>query len=149
MTPSECEVLRNSRFNSPGTMPETNQSFLNGRVVLVQMPSHVDQRGRLTPLMTQFFVPMCTFLVNGVPDGAVRGSHAHLRARQLMICLAGRVTVKLCFQGEEVRVQLDRRTEGLLVEPGVWASQTYHNGAQLLVFASELYDPSDYIQERI
>jgi hypothetical protein len=131
-------------------MSETNQSFFNGRAVLVQMPSHVDHRGRLTHFeMTQFFVPICTFLVNGVPDGAVRGSHAHLRARQLMICLAGRVTVELCFQGEEVRVQLDRPTQGLLIEPGVWASQTYHNGAQLLVFASEPYDPSDYIQERV
>ena len=90
---------------------------------------------------------MRAFLVDRVPDGTSRGGHAHRKARQFMICLAGRVTVELRFQGEKVSVQLDRPAQALLVEPTVWARETYFDRAQLLVFASESYDHHDYIQD--
>ena len=125
---------------------ETVETFFDGGAVLAELPSHADQRGRLVPLeLSHFFVPARTFLVHGVPEGEVRGQHAHREARQLMICLVVCVSVELRFAGETKRILLDRPTKVLLVEPGVWSSQTYGNGARLLVFASTPYDPHDYI----
>lgn len=125
---------------------ETVETFFDGRAVLVQLPDHADFRGQLIPIeLSQFFAPVRTFLIHGVPEGAVRGRHAHRTARQLMICLVGCVVVDLRLAGEAARVLLDRPTNALLVEPGIWSSQTYGKDAQLLVFASEPYDPDDYI----
>ena len=127
---------------------ETVETFFDGGAVLVHLPSHADQRGQLIPLeLSQFFAPVRTFLVHGVPEGAERGRHAHRTTRQLMICLVGCVAVELRLAGETVQVLLDRPTKALLVEPGVWSSQTYRNGAQLFVLASEPFDPDDYVNE--
>ena len=47
--------------------------------------------------------------------------------------------------GEE-RLMLSPGAPGLLVGPGVWCQQTYlAEGSVLLVFASEPYDPSSYV----
>ena len=133
-------------FSHTMSAAETVETFFNGGAVLVQLPSHGDQRGQLIPCeLSRFFAPVRTFLVHDVPEGTVRGGHAHRTARQLMICLVGRVVVELRLAGEMARVHLDRPAKALLVEPGVWASQTYHGDAQLLVLASEPYDPDDYI----
>jgi dTDP-4-dehydrorhamnose 3,5-epimerase-like enzyme len=125
---------------------DTSEIIFARRAWIVRLPNHVDQRGQLTSCeLSQFFVPARTFLVHGVPDGTVRGKHAHRTNRQLLICLVGCVTVELRFEGKVAVVQLDGPTKALLIEPGVWASQTYHDGAQLLVLASEPYDRNDHI----
>ena len=81
---------------------ETAEMFFNGGAVLVHLPNHADQRGQLIPCeSSQFFAPVRTFLIHGVPEGVVRGRHAHRTARLLMICLIGRVTVELRHQGED------------------------------------------------
>lgn len=127
---------------------ETVETFFNGAAALVQLPRHADRRGQLIPMeLSRFFVPVRTFLIHGVPEGGVRGRHAHRTTRQLMICLSGCVMVELRLAGETAQVLLDRPNKALLVEPGVWSGQTYRNDARLLVFASEPYDPKDYVDE--
>ena len=49
-------------------------------------------------------------------------------------------------QREEVT--LDRPDRGLHIPPRVWAVQYHYSSeAMLLVFASEAYDPEDYIRD--
>lgn len=94
------------------------------------------------------FVPQRLFIVDRVPPGTRRGGHAHRSNRQVLVCLDGRIDVELRACGKQVRVQLAPGRPGLLVEPGVWAAQTYRDAAStLLVLASEPYDPDGFLQD--
>ena len=47
-----------------------------------------------------------------------------------------------------IEIQLDSPSLGLHIEPGVWGVQyKYSVGAVLVVLASDLYDPNDYIRD--
>lgn len=120
-----------------------------GRARLHPLPAFVDERGELLPLdFGQLpFVPCRAFLVRQVPLGQARGGHAHLRARQLMVCAAGEVAVELRHDGLSARVTLRPDGNALLVEPGVWARQVYGAGAALLVLASHPFDPDGYVDQ--
>jgi dTDP-4-dehydrorhamnose 3,5-epimerase-like enzyme len=116
---------------------------------IIRMPQHTDERGTLTAIdfSSLPFVPCRAFSITDVPSGTVRGGHAHRRASQLLICLSGRVSVELRRGETRTRFDLDDPGFGLLILPGTWASQTYlQPRTTLLVFASEPYDPDDYIQ---
>jgi hypothetical protein len=87
------------------------------------------------------------FVVNDVPAGGVRGRHAHRTARQILVCLAGRIDVEMRADGEIFQFTLDRSDRALLLEPGVWASQTYSSTAVLLVLSDESYDACSYLDQ--
>ena len=93
------------------------------------------------------FVPKRYFLVFDVPTKEVRGEHAHRTCHQFIICLRGSCRV-LLDDGEHRReVTLDRPNLGIYLPPMIWSAQhSYSPDAMLLVFASEYYDPGDYIR---
>ena len=80
-------------------------------------------------------------------DGASRGAHAHLKCKQTFICVSGIVSVDLSYS-EGVGTQLRMVAgDGVTVEPGVWARQTYRGDVStLLVLCSEEYDADDYVE---
>ena len=93
------------------------------------------------------FSPARFFVVFDVPQGQVRGEHAHRQCRQFLIPLGGsiRVTVDDGEGGEELL--LDRPNVGLDVPPMIWTKlHDFSPGATLLVLASDPYDPDDYIR---
>ena len=133
----------------PGTDDREAQVFFSGKARTVVLPAISDRRGTLTPLdfLALPFVPQRAFVIGDVPVGTVRGGHAHKRGRQLLLCLAGRISVRLVSQGAEETVLLERAQCGLLVEAEVWSEQTYlEEGAILCVLSSEAYDPHNYIR---
>ena len=94
------------------------------------------------------FAPQRLFVVDRVPPGTRRGGHAHRSNRQVLVCLDGHVDVELRASGSNARVELARGSPALLIEPGVWAAQTYRDAAaMLLVLASEPYDPDGFLQD--
>jgi dTDP-4-dehydrorhamnose 3,5-epimerase-like enzyme len=122
--------------------------FFGGRARLVECSPFADERGRLLPF--QFsdlpFVPGRAFAVADVPVGVARGGHAHRSGMQLLVCLQGRIETLMRVADAEERLMLSPSAAGLLVGPGVWCQQTYLvEGSVLLVFASEPYDPSSYV----
>jgi dTDP-4-dehydrorhamnose 3,5-epimerase-like enzyme len=124
------------------------QAFFDGRASLIPLICNIDRRGSLLPVDFSDlpFHPCRAFVVQDVPAGTARGGHAHRRGSQLLVRLAGRVLVEMRVGGQQAHCLLDRSDRGLLVGPGVWAQQTYvDSGAILLVFASEPYDPADYL----
>ncbi len=94
------------------------------------------------------FVPKRCFVVMGVRSKEVRGEHAHRCCEQLLICVKGSMA---CVVDDGVRHQevlLDASEVGLYVSPMVWTTQyKYTEDAVLLVFASDPYDPDDYIRD--
>ena len=117
---------------------------------LLRLPRLHDARGSLSPI--EFgplpFTPCRMFAIHGVPAGTVRGAHAHRSAWQLLVCLNGRVDIELREAGSTAAVVLDHAEIALLIEPGVWASQTYvAEGSILAVLSSEAFDESSYVAD--
>jgi hypothetical protein len=92
------------------------------------------------------FIPRRLFALQNIPDGEVRGIHAHRRCEQFLICLRGSVTA-LIDDGEHRReLVLDDPATGLYMPALTWGTQhRYSADALLLVLASDPYDADDYI----
>jgi UDP-2-acetamido-3-amino-2,3-dideoxy-glucuronate N-acetyltransferase len=94
------------------------------------------------------FSPKRYFMVFDVPGREVRGEHAHRRCHQFLVCPRGSVSVVVDDGSASEEVGLDSPDLGLYVPPLVWAVQyQYSSDALLLVFASDYYDPEDYIRD--
>jgi len=94
------------------------------------------------------FRPKRYFIVSGIPNGEIRGEHAHKECHQFLICAYGQCSVSVDDGATRLEVQLDKPNVGIYLAPMVWGRQwQYSSDAALLVFASELYDPGDYIRE--
>ncbi|HET8831153.1 MAG TPA: WxcM-like domain-containing protein [Casimicrobiaceae bacterium] len=128
----------------------TTPSRVNG-VVLHRMPLIEDMRGNLIAAETERtlpFVPQRYFIVVDVPSAEVRGEHAHRTCHQFLVCVRGAVNVVVDDGRQRDEYRLDTPELGLHVPPGVWATQYgYSVDGTLLVFASERYDPADYIRD--
>lgn len=122
-----------------------------GGSALYEMPLVRDLRGSLT--VAEFesglpFSPARYFVVFDVPGPEVRGEHAHHQCHQFLICLKGSCTALVDDGFARREVRLDRPTVGLHIPPRLWGTQyRYSHDAALLVFASHVYDPEDYIRD--
>ena len=93
------------------------------------------------------FQPKRYFVVYDVPSKEVRGEHAHRKLEQVLTCIRGSVVLVVDDGHERDEVLLDSPEVGLYVPPMVWATQyRYSQDAMLLVLASDVYDPDDYIR---
>lgn len=128
-------------------IPETSR--VRG-VKLFELPNHLDLRGNLT--VGEFekdfpFIPKRYFLVYGVSSERVRGEHAHHHCHQFLICVNGICSVIADDGYERQEFCLDRPNQGLYLPPMTWGIQyKFLKDAVLLVFASEKYEPEDYIR---
>ncbi|MCD2444191.1 FdtA/QdtA family cupin domain-containing protein [Agromyces sp. SYSU K20354] len=122
--------------------------LLDGAVRVLELESFRDHRGSLTPITLDDadFSVARTFVVNA-PRGAVRGGHAHRQVRQVLFRASGVIDVDFSHRGERARVTLDADCPAVLIEPGVWAQQTYlDDGSTLIVFADGPYDSAEYVR---
>lgn len=110
-----------------------------------------DLRGNLT--VGEFgrdipFAPKRYFMVYGVPSREIRGEHAHRHCHQFLICVHGSCSVVVDDGRRRAEVLLDRMDLGVYLPPMTWGTQyRYSPDAVLLVFASDHYDPADYIRD--
>jgi len=131
---------------------ETGVTELGVRDVhLRRFESFVDLRGRLAvgelPDDGVPFTPRRWFVVHEVPGREIRGEHAHRTCHQFLICLSGSVAVATDDGENRAEVLLDDPALGIYIPPLVWGSQYHYSpDAVLLVFASDPYDPDDYIR---
>lgn len=114
---------------------------------LLNLPAFADPRGHLTVLQQVLpFDIRRVFWITGA-DGHTRGGHRHHTTRQALIAVSGRVTVLMDDGHHRQDVLLESPNQCLIVEPDDWHTMTFASGAALLVFASQLYDVKDYIDE--
>src|SRR5262245_40411752 len=93
------------------------------------------------------FRPARYFLVFNVPNGDVRGEHAHKTCHQFLVCVRGSCTVLLDDGRDGCEVTLDRPNLGVFIPDMVWRTiLRFSSDAVLLVLASEPYDADDYIR---
>jgi len=105
-----------------------------GKLVVAEIGKEID-----VPIQRVFWV--C-----GKP-GAHRGSHAHKKLTQIMICVSGSCTV-ICDDGKQHKeFLLDESDIALSVPPGIWAEQIYSTSTTVLLVLCDLpFDEADYIR---
>ena len=106
-----------------------------------------DERGALTVLQDElpFEIKRTFYIYNA--DGSLRGGHRHLKTIQAAICITGECKIFINDGIEKKVFNLDKPDLCLLLEPKDYHTMyDFNNNAILLVFASEKYDPQDYIQ---
>ena len=125
-----------------------NGNFFGGRAWLEYHDRHADERGNLDvfDFDRMPFNPCRSFLVQGVPAGTVRGGHMHRSGMQMLSCLNGRIEIMMRYHQEEITLMLCPDSPALILQSGVWCQQKYvEENSILLVFASEPYTPTSYI----
>ena len=120
-------------------------------VILRRLPVAPDLRGTLSFGEVSRHIPFEIrryFLVFDVSSEQVRGEHAHRTFHQFLICVHGRCCVVADDGLHSQEFVLDSPNIGLYIPPMTWAVQyKYSRDGVLLAFASDLYDPSDYIRD--
>lgn len=145
----------NAQQNKPEVTLEqkhgiVGQSAIAG-VKYYQLPVIPDMRGTLSfAEHGQYlpFIPKRYFLVFDVESREVRGEHAHRKLHQFLVCVKGSLSVMVddgCCREEYV---LDTPGSALYMPPMVWGVQyKYSPDAMLMVLASDIYEPDDYIRD--
>ncbi len=133
-----------------GTSAHPQETEVEG-VRLFKVPLVKDLRGNLLAREVGRglpFAPKRCFMVMDVASKEVRGEHAHRRCEQLLVCVRGGVAV-VCDDGRRRQEHvLDSPEVGVYIPAMVWGIQyKYTHDALLMVFASEPYDPDDYIRD--
>lgn len=112
---------------------------------------HGDERGQLIALEEYndipFHIKRVYFMYDTIP-GVIRGKHAHKSLQQILVCVHGSCKIKLDNGREKKVVVLEKPYEGLYVANNMWREMyDFSPDAVLMVFASEVYDESDYIRD--
>jgi UDP-2-acetamido-3-amino-2,3-dideoxy-glucuronate N-acetyltransferase len=144
-------VVQNQRQSVQIIRPTTKLEKLPvSKVRILEFPEVFDLRGKLTFAETPGmlpFIPKRFFLLYDVPGKDVRGEHAHRELHQFLVCIKGSCAVVVDDGQNRCEVMLDRPTLGLHIAPMVWATQyKFSPDAVLLVLASDIYKPDDYIR---
>ena len=118
---------------------------------IIHFPKINNRAGNLTPIQNNIDIPFKikrVYYLYDMPGGETRGAHAHKRLEQIIIAASGCFDVTLNDGRNKKTVQLNRPYFGLHVYPGMWRDlSNFSSGAICLVFASELYDETDYIRD--
>lgn len=88
------------------------------------------------------------YWIEGVPEKATRGHHAHKDLHQAIVLLRGSAKVNLKTPDVDYEFELTNPDEALVVPPGFWREMSnFSFDALMMVFASEFYDENDYIRD--
>jgi UDP-2-acetamido-3-amino-2,3-dideoxy-glucuronate N-acetyltransferase len=93
------------------------------------------------------FVPRRFFWLSEVPANQIRADHAHRTCEQFLVCICGKLNAEVTGRGNSTRTIQLTRGESLYLEPLEWLRLSdFDDGTVLGVFASEPYDPDEYIE---
>lgn len=81
------------------------------------------------------------------PESIVRGRHAHHKTEQILMAVTGRIVVTTeTANGVIQTFVLEKSNQAVYIPPHVWHTMQYSHTAIQVVFASTLYDETDYIR---
>ncbi len=94
------------------------------------------------------FVIKRLYYIYAADTDVPRGMHAHYQTSQVLFCLAG--SIKMLLDDGSVREEclLDSPSKGILLKPMIWHEMhDFQQDTILLVVASHVYDPMDYMRD--
>lgn len=118
---------------------------------VIEISSLGDERGLLNVIEAGITIPFDIkriFYIHGTKEGVRRGFHGHYKTRQALISVSGECKVYLDNLKRKDEVKLDSPNKVLILEPNDWHEMyDFSPDCVLLVLASHLYDPQDYIRD--
>jgi dTDP-4-dehydrorhamnose 3,5-epimerase-like enzyme len=118
---------------------------------LIDIPTIRDTLGALGVIERDVPFPFDlkrVYFLYDVPADTTRGSHAHKSLHQLIVPVSGSFVVNLEDGHTRSKFDLTNPARGLIVPPGYWRTlNEFSSGSAAVVFASEEYDPDDYIRD--
>ncbi len=88
-----------------------------------------------------------SFWTHSVPNGVIRGHHAHKYTKQILIAIKGKINVTTEMpNGDISKFVLTNSNRGVYLPPHVWHHMEYLDNAVQIVFCSAQYDESDYLR---
>ena len=129
---------------------EQERGMDNKGFYLVDIPVSQDDRGSLSVVefqkLVEFDIKRSYWLYN-TDETISRGVHAHKNLKQLLVALRGEVTVVLDDGKTKNTIKLVSPTTGLVITKPLWRELKDFKGDPIvMVFASEIYNESDYIR---
>ena len=119
-------------------------------IQVIELPVIHFRAGNISPIENLKEIPFETkrvFYLYDIPGGESRGAHAHKECWQFLIAASGSFKVLADDGFEKKSYFLNRPNKGLLIPPGIWASELeFSSGSVCLVLASHHYEPGDYIR---
>jgi len=118
---------------------------------MISIPTVEDRKGFLSFVESENLIPFAIkrlFYIYQTPKNAHRGGHAHRLEHEFIIALSGSFEIFLSDGEKEKNFILDNPGTGLYIPSLIWVD--LHNLSQnsiILVAASTLYDPKDYIYD--
>jgi dTDP-4-dehydrorhamnose 3,5-epimerase-like enzyme len=133
-----------------GTARDAEPLTLPG-VELREIPVVSDSRGSLSYAQIEDqlpFTPQRYFLLFDVPEGAIRGAHAHRVLEQFIVCVHGACNVILDDGERREEVPLGAPDRGVYVPAMIWTTVVPSSlDTTVLVLTSHRYDDSDYVRD--
>jgi dTDP-4-dehydrorhamnose 3,5-epimerase-like enzyme len=125
---------------------------LMDKVKLISLPKILDKRGNLSVIESENHVPFSikrSYLIYDVPGGAVRGGHAFIKQKEMVIALSGSLDV-IVFDGQkEQKFSLNRSYQGLYIPNGLWRHmENFATNTLVLVISNSDYNENDYIRNK-
>lgn len=118
---------------------------------LIELTRIYDPRGNLSVVENFRDIPFeikRVFWIYDVPGGENRGGHAHKELYQFIVATSGSFNVNVTDGENKQCFFLNHPYIGVLIPPGIWASQNdFSSGAVCMVAASDYYDEDDYIRD--
>lgn len=118
---------------------------------LIKFPKFSDSRGKLIAIESLKTIPFEIKRVYWIYDTSPdyeRGSHAHKKLKQLIICIDGCCEFVLDDGSEKKSYILNRPDVALYIGSNIWRiMRNFSYGCKLVVLASELYDENEYIRD--
>jgi hypothetical protein len=94
------------------------------------------------------FIPKRLFWTYFTPEEVVRGGHAHLELQQILIAVAGKITISTeLISGEKQDFILENPSQGVYLPKLCWSYQQHSHNAVQLCLASDEYVEEDYIRD--
>jgi len=110
-----------------------------------------DLRGQMVIIESNKDVPFDIkriFYIYGSDSEIIRGQHANRRTEFVLVNVAGTSKVKVDDGARQTIYILDRPNIGVYIPKMVWKEMyDFSPDSVLLVLASELYDPEEYIRD--
>ena len=119
---------------------------------LIDLKVNGDERGKLIAIeeysdIVPFEIKRAYWIFDTDPD-FVRGKHAHKNLEQLIVAIDRACEFVLDDGKSQEVVTLNRPDKALYVGTNIWREmRNFSYGCKLIVFASEHYNPNEYIRD--
>ena len=129
-----------------------NEEILPKGVQLIELPHYLDKRGLLCFLEENVQIPFPVqrvFWITDVPEGKVRGGHAHWTCDEAVFAVTGSFEIEVDDGSQHFTTRLSSPERGLTIPAGVWCElRDFAPGTVCVVMASQPYDASGYALDR-